>query len=214
MTLIVASPSFTAWPALVSELSSLVPECPQPLMKAELIKAARRFFTDSMCWRQSNLTLLTTVANQMAYTFNAPDNAELLEVISCWDGDDELDVGRPGETDDYHPEQSDSEYIITVANGGATLNLTPVPETAGIVLEGSVAYTLSNNAGGIPTWAYDEHKDGIVAGAAARLVMQPKKPWTDREAYRLHMDLFDTAVRDASNKAGPIKRRPLRTKPW
>lgn len=208
-----SSASSTPWSMLVDEAAGLVPECPRPLIERALRRACREFFSDSHCWRASGLTLLTTVASQGAYTFSPPANGELLKVMSAWNGDEELDVETPGESDDAYPGETDSEYRIGVGDGGAEITVSPAPETAGVVIKGSVAYTLASNATGIPTWVYNEYRYGIACGAAAKLVMQPNKPWTDRPAYAAHMAEFRKAITDASNAAGPVRRRPLRTKP-
>jgi hypothetical protein len=213
MPVIASLAGITPWAALVSETAAYVSECPRPIIEQALRDACREFFSTSKCWRERGLTLVTTVASQAAYTFNPPANAELMEVISAWDDDEEVDVGLPGEEDDFYPAETDSEYRITVSDDGTRIELSPLPLTAGVVLKGGVIYTLARNATGIPTWVYNEHNYGITCGAAARLVMQPRKPWTDREAYPMHRSSFMSAVNDASNKAGPAMRRPLRTKP-
>jgi hypothetical protein len=216
MTIIVSVAAATSTPfaSLVNEVVPLVPECPRPIIEQVLRDACRDFFSTSRCWRQRGLTLLTTVANQEAYTANPPANAEVLEVMAAWNGDEEVEVGLPGEEDDAYPDENDTEFRVAVGDDGTTLTLSPLPETAGVVIKGSLSYTLASNATGIPTWVYNEYRRGLASGAAALLVMQPNKPWTDRQAYALHQTMFDKAVRDASNKAGPIRRRPLRSVPW
>jgi hypothetical protein len=206
MPIIVQPQAVTLWATIINDVAPHVPECPRPIIEDALRESCREFFSDSRCWRERGLTLLTTVASQKAYTFNAPANAELMEVIAAWNGTEEVEVGIPGEEDDL--------YRVTVADDGTQLELAALPETAGVVIKGGVIYTLARNAAGIPSWVYNEHRHGLACGAAAKLVVQGKKPWTDREAYKWLRGEFDTAVRDASNKAGPVSRRPLRTKPW
>jgi hypothetical protein len=213
MTIIATLSGFTPWTLLVNEAAAHVTECPRPLIEQALRKACREFFSTSRCWRAKNLTLATTVASQRAYAFNPPANAELLDVHVCWYGTEEVFVGHPGDDEDYYPTETSSDYAITVADGGATVLIDPLPVAAGQVLKGDVSYTLAANATGVPTWVYDEYREELACGAAARLVTQPKKPWTDREAYALHRKEFEMAMSYASNKAGPIRRRPLRTVP-
>ena len=215
MTILATPSTFTLWTDLSAHAAPLVPECPRHILELALRDACRDFFTVSRCWRERGLTLITTVAGQAAYTFNPSANAELSAVMAAWDGDDEIEVGHPGEDDDSYPtEQDDETYRVTVANGGATLLLSPLPETAAVVIKGSVAYTVASNATGILTWVYNEHRRGLAAGAAALLVVQPKKPWTDRDAYAAHQSAYETALRRASNKAGPLRRRPLTVASW
>lgn len=214
MPFIVTTTGFTPWSTLINETAPHVPECPRPLIEQALRDACREFFGTSRCWRERGLTLITTVASQASYTFNAPANAELLEVLAAWNGTEEVDVGLPGDEDDFYPTEAGSEFSVTATEGGSQLELAPLPLTAGVVIKGGVIYTLAPNAAGVPKWAYDEHSYGLICGAAARLVVQPKKPWTDRAAYALHRSEFMSAVRDASNQAGPVRRNPLRTKVW
>jgi hypothetical protein len=214
MPFIVTTPGFTPWATLVNETAPHAPECPRPLIELALRKACRDFFCTSRAWRAKGLTLATTAAGQRAYTFNAPANAELLNIHACWSGSQEVAVGNPGDSEDFYPSETNDDFAITVADGGRVVLIDPLPAVAGKVLNGDVSYTTSANAIGVPTWAYDEYREELARGAAARLVMQPKKPWTDREAYGMHMREFDRAVNDASNKAGPIRRNPLRTKVW
>lgn len=214
MTLIATPSGFTPWSDLIPQVSALTPECPNPIIKDALMKAMREFFSTSRAWRARDITLLTTVADQTSYDANPPANAEVLQVLACWNGTDEIDCEVPGEDDDAYPGETDSTYRIAVSADGAYYELRPAPEAAGDVLQGSVAYTLAANATGIPSWIYREHRYGIACGAAAHLVAQPRKPWTDRESYAMHRAEFEKAIRDASNTAGPVRRRPLRVKTY
>lgn len=214
MTIIATPIGFTPWATMIPEAAALVSECPNPIIKDALMKAMREFFGTSRAWRGRDLTLLTTVAEQTSYSANPPANAEVLQVLTCWNGTDEIDCEVPGEDDDAYPGQTDSTYRIAVSADGAYYELRPAPEAAGDVLEGSVAYTLAANAAGIPSWIYREHRYGIACGAAANLVAQPNKPWTDREAYPMHRREFERCISDASNTAGTVRRRPLRVKTY
>lgn len=214
MTVIATPSTVTPWADMIAEVSALTPECPNPIIKDALLKAMRQFFSDSRAWRGKQLTLLTTVAAQESYSANPPANAELLQVMACYRGTEEIDCEVPGEEDDSYPAETNSDYRIGVSEDGTYYQLHPAPETAGEVLKGSVAYTLAPNASGIPSWVYREYRAGIAAGAAALLVKQPRKPWTDREAYAMHNAEFEKAIREASNAAGPVRRRPLRVTPY
>jgi hypothetical protein len=199
---------------MIPEAAALVSECPNPIIKDALMKAMREFFSTSRAWRGRNLTLLTTVAAQESYDVNPPANAEVFQVLACFCSDVEIECEVPGEDDDSYPGEADSTYRIGVSADGASYELRPAPSAAGDVLKGSVAYTLAANATGIPSWIYREHRYGIACGAAANLVAQPNKPWTDREAYPMHRAKFEESIRDASNTAGPVRRRPLRVKTY
>lgn len=214
MTVIATPSGFTPWSQMIPEALALVPECPNPIIQDALRKAMREFFSSSRAWRGKGLTLLTTVASQESYDANPPANAEVAQVMSCYRDTEEIECEVPGEEDDFYPAETGSDYRISVSDDGLYYELHPAPESAGEVLKGSVAYTLAENAVGVPSWIYREHRYGIACGAAAHLVAQTGKPWTDREAYAMHRAKFDEAIRDASNAAGPVRRRPLRVTPY
>lgn len=213
MPVIATLSGITTWPVLMVEVAALVPECPGPIIQLAAKEACREFFSRSYCWRQRDVTLLTTVAGQGAYSYAVPNDAELLRVHSCWNGQDEVHVALPGEEDDAYTGETDSDFRIGVSQDRTGLTLSPAPSSSGTVLTGSVSFALASNAAGIPTWCFNQFKEELAAGAAARLVLQPGKPWTDRAAYAAHRNLFDSGIRDASNEAGPVARRPLRTRP-
>ncbi|MBP6638224.1 MAG: hypothetical protein KA179_11095 [Sulfuritalea sp.] len=214
MTDTVVTSGVTPWAQMIPEALALVPECPNPIIRDALHKAMREFFSTSRAWRGKQLTLLTTVVAQESYNANPPANAEVAQVMSCYRDTEEVECEVPGEEDDFYPAETGSDYRISVSDDGLYYELHPAPASAGEVLKGSVAYTLAENATGVPTWVYREHRYAIACGAAAHLVAQPGKPWTDREAYKAHRDTFEAAIRDASNAAGPIRRRPLRVTPY
>lgn len=214
MPVIAVTSSHTLLSVLVDDVAPLVPECPRALIRNKLIRTCRQFLSESRCWRDRGITLLTTVASQKAYAFNVPADAELLQVMSAWDGDTEVDADLPGDDDDESPDFTSSTFKVGVSDDGTELECRPTPSTDGVVLKGSVSYTLALDGNSIPTWIYTDHRDALAAGAAAMLVIQPGKPWSNPGNYVGYQGMFREAIRDASNKAGPVRRRPLTSKPW
>ena len=45
------------------------------------------------------------------------------------------------------------------------------------------------------------------------LVTEPLKPWSQPSTYQFLRSMFDDGIRQASNSAGPVMRRPLRVTP-
>jgi hypothetical protein len=184
-------------------------------MEERLRQAAFDFLSRSYCWRQRDVTLLTTVASQSAYAYDLPANGKLLMLHSCFDGLREIEIEVEGEGDDFYPgETSDSDYRIAVADDGAGFELRPAPATSGVVLKGSVSFIPADNATGIPTWIERNYGQGIAHGAAALLVVEPNKPWSNPASYQFHQGEFNSSIAEASAKAGPVRRRPIRVKPW
>lgn len=210
--MIIDPSTFTTWADMRSRVLRKAPEAPSFRLDDALKEAANEFFETSRVWRSSRGTLLTTVADTLAYAFTAPTNAEVHCVISAWDGDDELDVALPGEQDD-----ADQTTTTDVFKVGArpldTIYITQIPTTAGNVIEGVLAFKPSTAAVGIPTEAWKRWGEQIACGAAAMLVTEPLKPWSQPNTYQFLRSQFDDGIRQASNSAGPVMRRPLRVTP-
>lgn len=211
--LIISPGSFTAFSTLALAVTAHVTECPVFLLEDHAKLAAREFFRLSNLWRSGNVTLLTTVAAQQAYTHTPPTNAELHRVFSAWDGDVELDVELPGEADDDEPDVSDAVFKVG-ARIENKLWLSPPPTDAGVVLKGTLGYIPTAAGAGLPTYAYDRWGMAMAAWAGAKLSIQPRRAWSNPAAYEGLMRLFYDAVAEASNEAGPVRRKPLRVKAW
>ena len=208
--------TFTSWDDLQQLAGQHLTECPIFLQMDAVKRAAREFFKRSGIWRTAEATLLTTVANQQAYAHVPATNAELERVFSAWYGEDELDVAQPGDADatPNATTESDACRLKIEARDGNGLWLTPVPSVAGIVVRGTLVYIPTKAGAGIPARAFDDWGQAIAAGAAAELVVQPQRQWSNPGAYGLLVDLFNAACREASAQAGPVRRKPLRTGSW
>lgn len=200
--------------ALVPEVASLAPECPSQIMEDAIKRAVREFFSTSRCWRARGVTLATTEAGVTSYTFNPPANAELLQIHAAWDGDREVDPELPGEDDDSYPDETSNEYRVAISADASEIEVRPAPSADDTIIKGTVSYTLADNADSFPAWVFREHRSGLAYGAASRLIAQPGKPWSNPALYKAYRDEFDKTVSDASNLAGPVRRRSRRTKPW
>lgn len=69
------------------------------------------------------------------------------------------------------------------------LKLVPVPGVAAD-LEVEVAYAPAHDAAKLPGALYTRHREDIVRGAAARLMLIPNRPWTDVKMAGLYRQLF------------------------
>lgn len=210
--MIIDPSTFTTWADMRSRVLRKAPECPSFRLDDALKEAAQEFFETSKVWRSSRDTILTTVADTLDYAFTAPTNAEVHCVISAWDGDDELEVALPGEQDDADQTTTTDEFKVG-ARQTDTLYLTQLPTTAGTVIAGVLCFKPSSSAVGIPTQAWQRWAEQIACGAAAMLVTEPLKPWSQPNTYQFLKSMFDEGIRQASNSAGPVMRRPLRVTP-
>jgi len=213
MPIILPGATIKAWNLMSPDILPHVPECPLFEIEERARQAARDFCRRSYCWRSATVTLLTTVADQVLYTYVNPDQAELNAVHSIWDGATELDVALPGEYDDTQPDTSSSSWKVMV-DSETQLRVTPPPDSSGIVVTGTVSFVPSISATGLPSLIFDKYRLQIAAGAIALLVVQPKKPWSNPGAAMFHDARFEQGITDAANASGPVRRTRLRVKQW
>ena len=82
----------------------------------------------------------------------------------------------------------------------STIRLYKIPDSVG-VLNATVALTLAKNATGIENFVYDIYSEQIAAGAKARLMLIPSKPYSDPNISREYRAQFSAAITDAKWRA-------------
>lgn len=214
MPVILVPAGITEWASLYAGVAGHLPQVPAFEIDDYVRRASRSFFLRSYCWRSRGETLLTTVADQADYSYSLPSGRELNAVHVARMDTIELDCLLPGEEDDYHAEETSTTPAIMVAEDRASFRLAPPPADSDVEVVGTVSWVPASNALGIPTWAFDDYRDHIAAEAAAMLCIQDGRPWTNPAKYAGLHAMFIEGVSVASNKAGPVRRRPLRTKAW
>lgn len=214
--LIVSPASFTTWATLDLLVAEHVNECPSFMLSDQAKRAARQFFTRSGIWRSPEVALLTTVADQQSYAFTPETNAQLARVYSAWLGEDEIEVAQSGEWSDAPAATTEGDTTATKIEARADnkLWLSPMPTTADDEVRGTVVYTPTTAGAGIPSHAFEEWGPAIAAGAAAWLVAQHNRQWSNPNAAPYLRAMFNEAIDEASNQAGAVRRTPIRVKTW
>lgn len=202
--------TYTSWNR---EVMLHLPMAPEFEVEYRMKEAARDFCRRSLAWRQANTELLVTVADQSSYDADLPDGTELVAVLSAWNGDEEIDVELPGEVDDYEPGSSDTEWKVGVESSMDAIRLTPAPSTAGITLTGTIALAPNDSATTVPAFLWNRWRRQVAAGCIYALKAQMGKPWSDPGGAMHFQGIFEDGIREASNRAGPVRRRPLRVTP-
>jgi hypothetical protein len=100
-------------------------------------------------------------------------------------------------------------YVLA---GAAFIELIPAPDSGGILLL-SVALKPSPSASGIDNAIFDEYRHAIAHGALARLMLSPRKPYTNVQLAQYHAQQFAIRSADAGTRAARSHTRaPLRTR--
>lgn len=200
------------WSAFYGNLSPYLTDCPDFTMEQAVRTAAIQFYQDSRAWRVRNVALGVTVAGQALYTLaNNPTDADLTGLPAIWLDGTEVQELRPGAPDDSAPTDTGDDLMIGVEDS-THIRVTPLPVTAGMAMVATAAYCPSEASTGIDDELYKLHWRSINKLALSKLLMQPNKPWTDKQlAARMDVEYTIEATSRAGD-AGP-RRNPLRVKP-
>jgi len=205
-----ANTNLTAW---YDDVLPSVPGCPQTMALDAIRKAAIEFCERSWAWIY-NPAAANVVADQIAYAFVPPSNAVVSKVLYVFH--DGVPI-YPRSTD-----QLDAMYQEWRATSGTpqyytqederNLLLVPVPAAA---LTGGLKMRLSLkpkfDATDIESRMYEEYREAIVAGALSRLMMIPKKPYTDLATASVNKAIFDDMIATVRHKVQKgYARAPLR----
>jgi hypothetical protein len=188
-----------------------VPGCPLAAMDVALRQAAIFFCERSLAWKYRHPDI-PVIPNTASYAFAPPTEAVVHAIVHA-----ELDgrnMNFPGaEADKRIANWGDQTGTpVFILGSPASSILAPVPNASG-VLTMTVALKPSSNAGGIDDSIFDEYRDAIIHGALARLMLSPKKPYTNMQLAQYHDQQFAIGIADAGMRAARnYTRAPLRTR--
>lgn len=187
-----------------------LPGCPPGALNMALREAAIVFCEHSLGWKQTH-SPVAVVAGTSEYLFAPPLESVVHAVIHA---------GFNGRAVEPYASQSDRqieqwrkrtgtpEYI---AGDATSLTLIPEPDSDGI-LTMAVVLKPSPTAAGIDDSMFNEYRAAIIHGALARLMLSPKKPYTNAQlaAYHRHQFTIETAAA-GTRAARKFSRAPLKT---
>lgn len=193
------------WNAWLPDLLPHVPGCPVIVAEHELRRAAQAFFQQTRAW-QVILPAVTVDADQFEVDVTPVDTTlDLVRVESAtYDGrplgKQTSDVLDAEFTDDWTAHTgTPSDYVQMTPN---VLRLYPVPvadATTGVVVRAAVAP--GDTSAGLPDDLASRFWDEMHAGAKARLMLYPGKPWTNPELAAVYGQAFSNMVSTATATA-------------
>lgn len=201
-----------AWSAFYPDLLPEVPEAPLPLVDQWLRNAAIEF-----CERSKalvvDLTLTDAVANQMSYLLVLAADTDLVEIITVWFSGKRITPKSPRfleETYDDWQAETGTPLYYTQQNTGAIL-LVPAPSaaaTGAIKIKAAVKPGLA--ATGIEDWIFSQSRQGLAAGAKAKLFAMNGVPWASPERIAINQAMFEATINKATGAAadGLVRSRP------
>lgn len=192
------------WDNFYKDLLVMAPGCPEPMADYALLRAAQEFFKatridklfmDPITLKANPADLVHSYIN---YDVPLPRNREIVRIEKALLNTRTIDVV----TQDLLPPDwmtngiGISECVFTLDR--KTVNVLPsrdvtlIPGGYTLVLQCSL--TPSDKAIGIENDQFDLYAEAISWGAAARLMLQPKKPYTDVNLGALKRAEFMDAI--------------------
>jgi hypothetical protein len=198
------------WDAFYDFVVPDVPGCPFAAIDVALRQAAIDFCSQSLAWKATHPDI-TVVPGTASYNFAPPAQAVVHAVTYAEFEGSEIDchTGESGiQIYNWRNQTGTPEYVL----GGATaLQLVPTPDVAG-TLKIEVALKPDPTATGIDDSIFNEYRDAIVHGALGRLMLSPKKPYSNAQLATYHQQQFAImAGQSGMRQARNYTRAPLRT---
>lgn len=198
------------WSSFYDLVLSDLPGAPTAAVDVALRQSAIQFCQQSLSWHYNHPAVAVT-SGTAQYAFVPPAEAVVHAIhYAAFDGSEI--ATRVDESSvtiyDWRNESGTPKYVF----GGATsLTLVPTPDAGG-TLSLEVILKPSVDATGVDDAIFDEFREAIVHGALARLMLSPKKPYTDTALAAYHQQQFTIKTAAAGTRAARnFTRAPIRT---
>jgi hypothetical protein len=174
-----------------------VPGCPNDLAINALRNAAIELYTKSWINKQ-DCDPQQTVIGQAEYDIDTFTGFKTVGIVSVYFKDAQLvPVGQTSLNRSNLRWQDDSGTPTNyISYDYTTVRLYRIPDSVGD-LNMTIALTPTKTSTGIDNYVYDLYSEQLAAGAKARLMLIPSKPFTDPNTSREYRAQFSAAITDA-----------------
>lgn len=175
---------------MLNSVLGRAPGCPESEAAQQMLNACMEF-CERTYWLTEPVTI-TTPGQTVSL------DAQVLDIIEAKIGADDLLITYVN--DPQIDALSPGKYALTFADPSYPL-IAPTPP------DGTEIYLLIVSAPGPAAQAVADvlwlrHSEALTHGALARLLAEPKKPWSDSQTAMYYRGLFDEAMRRAAADAG------------
>lgn len=187
-----------------------LPGCPVTAADSALRQSAIAFCEQSLAWQTEHQPVFVT-AGIAEHAFSQPAGSVVHAITHAVLDGEEIEPFA-GEKNivirSWRRQTGKPRYIL---GGPSSLTLVPAPDTNG-VLAMTVALKPSAASTGIDDALFNEYRETIIHGAMARLMLSPKKPYTDIQLAAYHQQQFIIKTAAAGVRvARSYARAPLQT---
>lgn len=192
--------SQTKFEDLYDEVMPELPGAPQPMVYNAIRNSVIAFCNGSDIWR-TWLDPIDVVAGQNTYDITTDAGTDLVTLLSVkYDGRRILTPRNEDALNEWHARwrterdepkhymQQDQDSVIIAC-------VPPCSITGGLML--SVSLQPERTAKTFPGWIYSQYWEGITAGAKARMLKMPAKPWSNPQAGMMYEQTFDNETAGA-----------------
>lgn len=178
-----------------------VPGCTNELAINALRNAAIELYTKSWIYTQQ-CDPQDTVIGQAEYDLDTFNGYKTVGIVSVAFNDAALTPAGVTSLNRSNLYWQDDTGTPTnyLSNDYTTVRLYRIPDLVG-TLNATVALTPAKNATGIENFLYDLYSESLAAGAKARLMLIPSKPYSDPNTSREYRAQFAAAITDAKWRA-------------
>lgn len=204
----------TKYTELFNEVLPELPGVGEALATNAIRNAIIEFCQGSWCWRYF-MDPMPVLARINTYELDPPTGAEVVHALVVKVNGKPLEATNEDDLTAQHPrwqtETGTPKYYLTDEPG--QIILAPVPDTkivGGLVV--TVALQPTRTSTTFPTWIWSRYFDALAAGAKARLMAMPGKPWTNPQLFQIYRGQFEAGMAGAKFEAmKSLSRGPLRT---
>lgn len=198
------------WSDFYDHLLPDVPGCPYAMLDHALRQAAIAFCEQSLAWRQEHPDI-AIIAPQAKYLFDPP--AESVVHVITYAALDGRQISTETQASDmrineWRNQSGRPQYVLGQESG---LRLVPRPDADG-TLSLEVALKPVPLAASVPDLLFDEWREPIIHGALSRLMLSPKKPYSNSQLAQYHQQQAHIKTGQAGIRVARDRTRaPLQT---
>lgn len=171
------------------DINILVDGVPRVFVISALRQTCIEFCEQSLLFREKLATMRTS-ADVGEYELEpSMCDSEVCRILNVWVNGSLLSACTPDQGVRAAASMAADHPVAYYALEPHLLQLTPIPSVAAD-LEVEIAFAPAFDAENVPDPLYTRHREPIVRGAASRLMLMPKRPWTDFEAARAYRALY------------------------
>jgi hypothetical protein len=180
-----------AWAEFYDTLLPDLPGCTPTMANVALRHAAREFCSKTLAWNEWRGPQDTSDAS-IQYDFDVATTENVVKLLGATLAGNDLKVLAQNDLPlDWQTAPGCRSGIVTID----LRSFFVLPQrAAGLAIKTWIALQPSKKGAGVPDALFDQYEEDICAGAKARLMLSPKKPYSDAGLAGTHRADFDTRI--------------------